>query len=236
MGKEHYWGTSRVMVRINFIVEGQTEEAFVNSLLLEPLAAHGVYACARSVETGRHGSKIYRGGITNYNKAKNDILRWLNQDMQAYVTTMFDYYALPNDFPGYAEALAETNSYNKVSLIQDAMSQDIDNIRFIPYIQLHEFEAILFSNVDKVDECMELYGQNGQIASLNAINNNYTSPEHINTTPTGAPSKRLHSMYPSYDKVFLGSLISEEIGLETIKNKCVHFNNWLTKLTSLSAA
>lgn len=228
-------GEGQVMVRINFIVEGQTEETFVNTILCPHLSAHGIYPSARCVETGRHGSRIYRGGLLRYDKAKRDISRWLNEDPSAYVTTMFDYYGLPNDFPGLRDAETIDDAYEKVKTIQDAMSQDIGEDRFIPYIQLHEFEALLFSDVASIDRCMELFGQHGEIMELENILSSFDSPEHINNSRETAPSKRLKEVYPAYDKVFLGGLVPDEIGLTTIAEKCPHFNGWLDTILNLSA-
>lgn len=223
------------MVRINFIVEGQTEEGFVKNILAPYLAARGVYASVRSVETGRYSNKIYRGGISSYQKAKNDILRWLKQDSAAYVTTMFDYYALPNDFPSFSSAAAECDIYKKVDVIEKGMYSDVDNIRFVPYIQLHEFEAVLFSQIESIDKCMELYNENGKLLDLKKIEEQYQTPEHINTSVSGAPSKRLHDIYPSYDKVFLGSFIAEEVGLNMMQSKCSHFSEWIQQLLKIKA-
>ncbi len=147
------------MTRVNFVVEGQTEETFVRDVLSPYLSTRGVYPVARSVETGRQGAKIFRGGIVSYSKAKSDIIRWLKQDTDAYVTTMFDYYALPNDFPSFDDAKIASDIYQKAEKIENAMGTDISNIKFIPYIQMHEFEAILFSNINKIDNCMGLYNE-----------------------------------------------------------------------------
>ena len=89
------------MVRLNIIVEGHTEETFVRDILSPHLAMHGVYVGGvRRVETGRKRGKIYRGGVTNYGKAKKDIQMWMKQEKDAWFSTMFDLYALPEDFPG----------------------------------------------------------------------------------------------------------------------------------------
>ncbi len=74
----------------------------------------------------------------------------------------------------------------------------------------------------------------GKHSNLKTIEDTYDTPEHINTTPTSAPSKRLKKIYPSYDKVFLGSLISDQIGLDTIKSQCAHFSTWINKLENLT--
>lgn len=51
---------------------------------------------------------------------------------------MFDFYALPTDFPGYSDSLAKMDSYERVESVEDAFAENINMHRFIPYIQLHE--------------------------------------------------------------------------------------------------
>ena len=89
------------MIRLHFVVEGQTEETFVNTLLCPHLGQFNVSADARRVEM----SPGYRGGLTSYARAKRDLSRWMKQDQHsdARFTSMFDLYALPADFPQFAE-------------------------------------------------------------------------------------------------------------------------------------
>jgi hypothetical protein len=101
------------IVRVNFIVEGQTEETFVRDLLREALGLRGIFISVRRVETGRKHGHAHRGGMTTYFKAKRDIQRWLKEDRSAYVTTMFDCYGLPHDFPNYDAAKKLIDSYQK---------------------------------------------------------------------------------------------------------------------------
>lgn len=99
-------------VRLHIIVEGQTEEAFVNQVLAEPLALLGIFAAARSVETSRRRSRIFRGGMTSYSRLKGDLLRWMHQDdnPEVWFTTMIDLYGLdrlPDGFPGFVGSQAQ---------------------------------------------------------------------------------------------------------------------------------
>lgn len=150
------------MGRINILVEGPTEEDFVNAVLREPFAQKGIALAARSVETSRKHGKINRGGATNYLKFRRDLLNWLNQDEHAVASMMFDLYALPNDFPSYTEAHRQADSYQRVALLEQALLDDINRdipsatARFIPYIQLHEFESLLFSDPAALNEGLSL--------------------------------------------------------------------------------
>ncbi len=224
------------MKRLHITAEGQTEEAFVNKTLKHHLAQFGVYADVRCVLTSRKRNKEFRGGVTTYMKAKNDITRWLFEEIHntdVAFTTMFDYYALPNDFPGYEESLKQQDPYQKVAIIERALALDINDSRFIPYIQLHEFEALLFVNPQKFE--IEYFDKPDGIATLMAIANNFENPELINQGEETAPSKRIIKVYGDYsdNKPTIGSMIAHEIGVDAIKKKCAHFNEWLTKLEQL---
>jgi hypothetical protein len=222
-------------IRVNLIVEGQTEETFVREVLKEPLAQKGVYLVARRVETGRKHGAIFRGGMgrgKSYEKQRQDILRWLSQDKQAFVSTMFDLYGLPENFPGVQKYKGISSPYEKVAKIETAFQDDIQNRHFIPYIQLHEFESLLFSQVESIDAVLGLRPPT-RLQELQKIRQQCVSPEEINDSPLTAPSKRLIQLYPGYDKPAFGPRIATRIGIETMRKACQHFNAWLEKLESL---
>jgi len=91
---------------------------------------------------------FYRGGLVSYQKARKDIQSWLKEDANpdARFTTMFDLYALPDDFPLYKESKSIMNPYQKVDSLENALKEDINDLRFVPYIQLHEFETLVLAN------------------------------------------------------------------------------------------
>lgn len=224
------------MKRLHITVEGQTEEAFVNNTLKHHLAKFGVFADVRCVLTSCKRGKEFRGGMTTYLKAKNDITRWLLEETHntdVVFTTMFDFYALPEDFPGYAEAMKQHDPYQKVATIEQAFANDINDYRFIPYIQLHEFESLLFVNPQKFE--IEYFDKPDGITNLLAIAESFENPELINQGEETAPSKRIINVYGDYaaNKLAIGSMIAHEIGVEAMKKGCAHFNEWLTKLEQL---
>ena len=225
-----------MVIRLNFVVEGQTEETFVNRLLAPELGARSIGASARCVMTKRTARAKYRGGIPNYEKAKNDILNWMREDSNADArfTSMFDLYRLPNDFPGYEDAMRLSNPYKCVSLLEDAMREDISDYRFIPYIQLHEFEALLLSEPGKFD--VHFLNDGGGIRNLVQLASEYESPELINQGAETSPSKRIIKEMPRYEKqkASAGPRVAEAIGLPTLRAKCKHFSEWLEKLESLT--
>jgi len=220
--------------RLNFIVEGQTEETFVDRIIKPHLATYCLNVSVRCVTTGRRGGRVFRGGMPNYLKIKNDITGWLSEDSEAFVTTFFDFYGLAQDFPGYQEALSKRTIAQKLSCLEDSFSKDIDNVRFIPYVQLYEFEALLYSNLLILDETMQIYAFQSKLNQLNEIINHYASPEEINNNPNTAPSKRLLNLYQGYEKITHGCDAAELIGLSAIRKKCDLFNQWLNTLEGLS--
>lgn len=223
-------------IRLNLIVEGQTEESFVNNTLAPHLGAYSVWAYARCVMTKRTARAKYRGGITNYPKARNDIMNWLREDRNADAcfTSMFDLYGLPDDFPGYEDAMRLNDAYERVLRLEDALRGDIDDSRFIPYIQLHEFEALLLSEPAKFN--VHFLNDEDGVQNLAELTSTYKSPELINMGAETSPSKRVIQEIPRYEKQkpLAGPRVAEAIGLPTIRAKCSHFAQWLDKLESLA--
>ncbi len=224
------------MIRLHFIVEGQTEEAFVNSVLRGHLGDYNIAAVTRCVETSRKRRKIHRGGMIDYQRAKRDITRWMKEDQNpdARFTTMFDLYALPTDFPEFDSAKKCTNPYERVETLEQAMAQDIDSSRFIPYIQLHEFEALIFSDPSTLST--HFHNHNNPIDRLIKMSTDFKSPELIDDGKESAPSKRLIHEIPEYDgrKVSVGPLVTSKIGLDTLREECPHFHSWIEKIELLA--
>ena len=223
-------------IRLNFIVEGPTEKTFVRDTLRSHMAHFYIWASARCVETSRKREVRYSGGIVNYAKPRNDINRWLMEDQNpdARFTTMFDLYSLPNDFPGYADAVRTSGPYERVRILEDALGQDISDSRFIPYFQLHEFEALLLADPQKLESQFEGYGP--EIRRLVEMTSGYASPELINSGATTAPSKRIIASLPEYKgrKPSAAPIVAGRIGLPTLRSRCSHFGEWVGRLEALA--
>ena len=209
----------------------------MNDTLRPHLARHSVRANARSVETGRKGKHIFRGGIASYAQAKRDIELWMNEDQDAATrfTTMFDLYKLPEDFPAYADASVVDAPYERVEILERALAENIGDRRFIPYIQLHEFEALLLADPSKL--ALEFDGYNEQIQQLASMTSEFGSPELIDSGAHTAPSKRIIAKIPEYKpwKQSSGPITARRIGLSVLRSKCPHFGEWLGKLEALGA-
>lgn len=217
--------------RLNFIVEGQTEETFINRMITPHLADYCINVSVRCITTGRKRGRVYRGGMPNYSKIKKDISTWLDEDKKAYLTTFFDFYGLTNDFPGYEKAISQITIEQKLSCLEDSFSKDINNIRLIPYIQMYEFEALLYSEISILDETIQ--SDSSKLKELNKIINSFSTPEDINNSPNTAPSKRLLELYKGYEKINHGCDAAEIIGLPLMREKCSLFHKWLSTLENL---
>ena len=204
--------------RLYIVVEGQTEEEFVKDLMAPYFQDRGIYIYPMII----HTSRGHKGGFANYGHLKNDISRLLkSQGEDVVVSTFVDFFRCP-ELPGVEDWGNFSNHYDKVAGMENAIGRDIDDRRFIPYIQLHEFEALLFSS----DKGFVQYFDKEAALQLQEIVKTYANPEDINSSPEGAPSKRLLRIVPDYDKVMYGNIIALEIGMNTILSKCPRFRAW----------
>lgn len=230
------------MTRLLVHVEGETEERFVN----EVLAPH-LYDCkfsrvsARLMGNARQRSQ--RGGIRSWATVRKGIMNHLCQDKEYVVTTMVDYYGMPQTgskaWPGRFDASklaypknAEAIEMAIASDVSEQMRTDFNPERFVPYVMMHEFEAVLFSDCERFAKGIE----KPELApEFQEIRDEFECPEEIDDSPESAPSKRIQSLVPRYEKVLMGTLAALEIGLETIRSECPHFHSWLKRLEVIPA-
>ncbi len=224
---------------LNVLCEGQTEDRFADKVLKEYLKSFDVVVRTTILVTNR--KKNIRGGILSYQQAKNDLELLIKQYSKKtyevhFYTTMFDLYALPDDFPGYADAKKISDCYGKVKKLEDKFAEDIPFRNFIPYIQLHEFEALVFCGLEHL--LIDYPDMEKQVTTLQKVIEEYdNNTEKINNNPQTAPSKRIikeFEKFHNYDKPKSGVSVTSKIGIEGLKNKCLHFKEWMKKLESLS--
>lgn len=205
--------------RLYIVVEGQSEEEFVKDLLTPFFQEKGIYVYPVII----HTSKGHRGGFVNYEHLRNDIKRLLkSQGQDIVVTTFVDFFRCP-ELPGSETWSGISNHLERVIEMESAIKADINDWRFYPYIQLHEFEALLYSSAVGFKK----YFDEISAFKLQSIVDSYVNPEEINSTPEGAPSKRILKIVPEYNKVMYGNIIALEIGLQTILQKCPRFRHWI---------
>jgi hypothetical protein len=226
-------------MRMLIHVEGQTEEGFVNEVLSDYLYARGFSAVSARI-VGNARMRRQRGGILPWPSVRRDIVRHLKQDPTCILTTMVDFYGLPQQgpgaWPGRIKA-AGLPTVQKAPCVERAMLDDLmaeigdraNPKQFVPFVVMHEFEGLLFS------DCVGFSRGIGRPElewELRKIRDQFTTPEEINDSRGTAPSKRIKALIPEYEKPLLGSLAVLEIGLNRIRAECPHFDDWLTRLES----
>lgn len=218
--------------RIHVIVEGETERDFVNDHLAPSFRHHDTIIDARLLGTSGH-----KGGNVKWQRLLGDIQRTLLSDRSAYTTTFFDYFRMSTDFPGEPHRTTGDTAAKKEA-VEKSMVEGLtgagfssDSLRrFIPYVQLHEYEALLFSDPHAL--ARGIYQQQ-KAPVLAAIRAQYRTPEDINDDSQLAPSKRLAQECRGYRKTIYGALAALEVGLPAMRRECPHFNDWLSRLESL---
>ncbi len=214
------------MIRVHAFVEGQTEETFVRELLYGYFQEKNIFLNPILVRTSTTG----KGGVVSYAKIKPQLHRKSLEDQTAFVTTMFDLYALPNDFPGSGSLPKTSDPFQKAEYLETEMGKDIGHKNFIPNLLVHEFEGLLYSN----PQVFAGWFDESVVSILQLERDVFASPEHINDSPLTAPSKRIRNCCEGYDKPLHGSLLAIDIGLSTIRRECQHFNQWLLRLESIT--
>ena len=214
--------------RVLLSAEGQTEETFVRDILAPRLLAIDVEMKPVILATKRPASGgKFRGGATTWAQIQRDLVMLLRDSGVVAVTTMFDLYGLPREVPGVA-ASAGFEPYERVSSIERALIERFEDPRFRPYIQLHEFEALVYAAPDIAAE------RSGDLTVATMMRKAVAGgAELVNERPTTAPSKRIRKAWPGYLKSTDGPAILADSGLDRLRSSCPHFGEWLTWLESL---
>ncbi len=208
-------------------MEGDTEYEFIRNVLYPYLIEKGVNNVrVITIETSP-GSK--GGDVRYFARYKYNIQILLSGKEEMIVTSLINFYRLSTDFPNYRDSLILPIAEMKINMIEKACSKDIDDNRFIPYIQLHEFEGLLFSSKKGFEQLFPDMAASDR-RNLTDIIDQYPNPELINDRPEFAPSVRLKKLIPKYDKPFDGNMIALENGIEVILEKCPRFKNWVETL------
>jgi len=228
------------MSSVYVVVEGRGEQAFAQQTLAPHLAQQGVWLQAPLV-----GKPGHKGGVRRWASVEGDLvhlLRTNKPDRPVYVTTMFDFFRMPMDWPGRREA-RDKPFEQKASTVEDALAECISAVmgegflsdRFLPYIQMHEFESlILASPLALVPEFPDRRTEVEKLAA--AVQG--LRPEEIDDDPDTAPSARIIERIPEYKgrKGSAAPNVLDQIGIETLRGRCEHFGRWLAKLESLASA
>lgn len=220
------------MRRLLVHVEGQTEEAFVNRVLRPRLVSGFGYADVSARLLGNARQRSGRGGIRAWDSVRKEIIRHLHADGEMLATTMVDYYGLPNTWPGRIESL-QAPFAEKAAVVERGLREDIAAAlgdrpdRFIPFVVMHEYEGLLFSDPPTFAQSV---GRPDLAGGIQAIRDGFANPEEINDSSETAPSKRVERLIPGYQKPAMGVQAAIDIGLDAIRRECPHFDGWVRRL------
>jgi hypothetical protein len=217
------------MSRLLIIAEGQTEEKFLKEIVFPYFYDKGLYDISVSILPSKTtaSGKRHKGGFVTSKK----ILKYANKLLYSgYVTTFLDYYGIDEDFVGYQDSLVLRTIKEKKECLEHALKNDLSSDLFIPYIQMHEFEGLLFSNLDSF---LFVEDDKEKLEILKSEISLFNTPEHVNNSRITAPSKRIKRIYPSYGKVSDGILVAEDIGINKILSECSLFNEWIEKIEKI---
>lgn len=225
---------------LHVLCEGQTEERFCAQVLKDYLKSFDIVVKPQILVTNK--KKNCRGGLLHFAQVERDLSQMFKQFRdtdyeQHWFTSMFDFYALPDEFPGYDEQIVDHGL--RVVHLEEALGEHFNHDRFIPYIQLHEFEALVFAGLDKLKA---QYAPDRKLDKAitkleNALEQHNGNPEEVNDSPVTAPSKRIIAALAglhNYNKKMTGPDVAKAVGINNLKTKCAHFALWLDKLESLS--
>jgi Domain of unknown function (DUF4276) len=218
------------MKRVIIICEGETEKEFCTKILSQFFIKKNIHIQAPLI-------KKTMGGIVKWSELRKQILHHLKYDNSAFVTNLIDFYGLNevHQFPKWDESLKIVDKNSRMDFLEKSMLENIDNEfrhRYLPYIQLHEFEGLLFNDINIFYEQIpsnELVG----IEELQKTFSDYLNPEMINDKKETSPSHRLIRIIKGYNKIVYGNYLAEAIGIEKIRHKSFRFNNWLHDIESL---
>lgn len=202
------------MTRLGIVVEGQTEAEFVDRVLTEHLRHAGVEPTPVPL----------RGNVS--------VETLSNRMQRAYwsfdaVTSLVDLYG----FRGKRDATVAALEEKVVAQVRSRIDRNWAAHKVFPYVQQHEFEALLFSDVaafSAINAPLEA------IDKLRAVRADFATPEDIDDDPATAPSKRIAAIVPRYHKVRDGTDVAAAVGLSAMRAACPRFNAWLTRLEELS--
>ena len=211
------------MIRLAVVVEGETEEAFVTGVLRPHLMEFGIETVPILIASGRRKGG---GGDVHVDILISDLFDALNEGEYSAATSLVDFYGFRDKGDRTAEQL-------EGFILNEIRRRRNNNPPVRPYIQMHEFEGLLFSNPEAFD-VIRRRGAGPDIAGLRQVRDEFGTGEDINDSPNGAPSKRIERLVRGYRKRIDGIAVAKEIGIEGIADECPRFRGWLEWMKALA--
>jgi len=227
-------------VTLIVVVEGQSESGFLKPFLAEHLALRGI-----DLHVPVIGSGSAKGGMKfrSFTQVCDELHDFLADRRQPYVTTFLDYYGLPTGTRLGWDFIGPTKASHGVAGIEARLADGVRSAagrlaeRFIPYVQLHEFEALYYADPPLLARVLE---------ASEAVAERFAQERHdaggceqINDSQHTAPSKRIERLCPQYIKGRSTRAHAPRLGaqldLTTVRAACPRFAAWLTRLESLAA-
>lgn len=211
---------------IFIIVEGQTEQDFFRECLCPYWREqHGI----NEVYVRLLGPPGGKGGNVSAARICHDAERLLKQRSDAIVSTFVDYYGIRTSLPNYSHCQTLSTADQRIACLEEGLTVLVNSLRFVPYIQKHEFEALLFSR----DQADNTYITKKLREAIQQMSVGFADSEEIDSD--FPPSKRLITLFSehervSYDKRTFGSVLALEIGMPSILKNCPRFASWVENL------
>lgn len=223
------------MRRLYLVAEGETEEKLSKRLLGPHLLTRNVEVIPIVVETSRDERQRKRKGGGDWSKWRKELQKVLGEHRggEEVVTTWFDLYGLPRGFPGLDQFGQDRDTVRRASELENALAREFNAPQFIPNLQRHETEALVFVDLDRLE--LLLLDDPDAKAGLEALRTEVRgkNPEDIDDGENTAPSKRLESRIPGYRKIIHGVPTIEAIGLGPLRARCPRFDAWVKRLELL---
>lgn len=218
-------GASMADRRLHLLVEGPTEQAIVVNVIQPHLESAEWLVTSSILATKRPAcGAAHRGGVTSWSRLEREIRRLLHDTGLAVLSTMIDYYGLPDDVPGMSTR-PSGGAEQRVEHVEHALADAVGDPRFVPHLTLHESESWVFAAAKQLGD---LYGDQDLAARLTADVVAAGGAELVNDDPSTAPSKRLLRYRAGYAKVLDGPLAVGELGLPSLRARCPHLDRWLS--------
>jgi hypothetical protein len=179
----------------------------------------------KQIKRGGH----FRGGISSFGQVQRDVPKLIGDASAAIITTMFDLYKLPNDFPGMNDA-GGRKGRARAEHLEAALNNHFAHPRFVAFLMVHEFEGMAFADPAVTARILQ---SPHEAAALQEERNAFVTAEDVNDGEQTHPSKRIMARFPYYKKPLFGPAIVQAIGLTRIREECPHFAAWLSLLESL---
>ena len=219
---------------VRIIVEGPTETAVLKRLLTNALKPHGIILAA----------PVELGGNVGLDRLVARVVQLIKQHPRDTVSTFIDYYGRARGWTDRHEAQnlpVEALAAKTEDLLYEKVRSQFSNtglpLRFLPHVQMHEIEALLFARADLLAKVFERPDLETKVtACLQGLH----SCEEINNCPETAPAARIEKLFGHYKKgkkqrshaLAYASLIEQMNAFNDVRNACPLFSRWVEQLTS----